>query len=96
MVFLAKRDAIHQHRSFGVLLCARYVFFVNLDQIKVTTVCVCRYLAVICPVLLHGLYDLIATLDQGELSLIFIGFIGIMFLAAYRTVKKLSSQDRYI
>ncbi len=46
--------------------------------------------------LLHGLYDLIATLDRGELSLVFVGFIAVMFLAAYRTVKKLSAQDKYM
>ena len=89
--------AVPGHACFGVFMGAWYGLAKSHERHgHVQYSKTCRYLAVICPVLLHGLYDLIATLDQSELSLIFIGFIGIMFLAAYRTVKKLSRQDRYI
>lgn len=95
--FVRALTAVPGHACFGVFMGAWYGLAKSHERHGHTQYSkVCRYLAVICPVLLHGLYDLIATLDQGELSLIFIGFIGIMFLAAYRTVKKLSSQDRYI
>ena len=95
--FVRALTAVPGHACFGVFMGAWYGLAKSHERHGHAQYSkVCRYLAVICPVLLHGLYDLIATLDQGELSLIFIGFIGIMFLAAYRTVKKLSSQDRYI
>ena len=89
--------AVPGHACFGVFMGAWYGLAKSHErhghaQYSKT----CRYLAVICPVLLHGLYDLIATLDRSDLSLVFIGFIGVMFAAAYRTVKKLSRQDRYI
>ena len=89
--------AVPGHACFGVFMGAWYGLAKSHErhghaQYSKT----CRILAVICPVLLHGLYDLIATLDRGDLSLVFIGFIVIMFLAAYRTVKKLSAQDKYI
>ena len=56
----------------------------------------CRRLAVVCPTLLHGLYDFIATMDSTEPALGFIAFIAVMFLAAYGMIRRLSHKDRYI
>ena len=53
-------------------------------------------LALICPVLLHGLYDFIAVMDQTDTARYFIGFIAIMFIAAYLMIRRLSRKDRYI
>ena len=95
--FIRALTAVPGHACFGVFMGAWYGLAKSHDRHgheKYSKVC--RYFAVICPVLLHGLYDLIATLDRGELSLVFIGFIAVMFLAAYRTVKKLSAQDKYL
>ena len=95
--FVRALTAVPGHACFGVFMGAWYGTAKSHERHGHANYCkVSQYLAVICPVLLHGLYDLIATLDRGELSLVFVGFISIMFLAAYRTVKKLSIQDRYL
>ena len=95
--FVRALTAVPGHACFGVFMGAWYGLAKSHERHGHAEYSkVSRYLAVICPVLLHGLYDLIATLDRGELSLVFVGFIGVMFLAAYRTVKKLSAQDKYL
>ncbi len=95
--FVRALTAVPGHACFGVFMGAWYGLAKSHERHGHAEYSkVSRYLAVICPVLLHGLYDLIATLDRGELSLVFVGFIAVMFLAAYRTVKKLSTQDKYM
>ena len=95
--FIRALTAVPGHACFGVFMGAWYGLAKSHERHGHAEYSkVSRYLAVICPVLLHGLYDLIATLDRGELSLVFVGFIAVMFLAAYRTVKKLSAQDKYM
>ena len=95
--FVRALTAVPGHACFGVFMGAWYGLAKSHERHGHAEYSkVSRYLAVICPVLLHGLYDLIATLDRGELSLVFVGFIAVMFLAAYRTVKKLSAQDKYL
>ena len=95
--FIRALTAVPGHACFGVFMGAWYGLAKSHERHGHAEYSkVSRYLAVICPVLLHGLYDLIATLDRSELSLVFVGFIAVMFLAAYRTVKKLSAQDKYM
>ena len=95
--FVRALTAVPGHACFGVFMGAWYGLSKSHERHGHAEYSkVSRYLAVICPMLLHGLYDLIATLDRSELSLVFVGFIAVMFLAAYRTVKKLSAQDKYL
>lgn len=95
--FIRALTAVPGHACFGVFMGAWYGLAKSHERHGHAEYCkVSRCLAVVCPVLLHGLYDLIATLDKGSLSLVFIAFIAVMFLAAYRTVKHLSMQDKYI
>jgi RsiW-degrading membrane proteinase PrsW (M82 family) len=54
---------------------------------------VCRTMAVLLPVLIHGTYDLIATVGN---TWIFVLFIAVMFAISFTTVKKLSAQDHYL
>lgn len=56
----------------------------------------CRRNALLVPVLLHGCYDFIATINNTLFAAIFLVFITIMFSSARRTVAKLSQDDRYI
>ena len=49
--------------------------------------------AVWVPVVLHGLYDFIASLDQEYMTLVFLVFIGILFFISVRLVKRTSAQD---
>ena len=57
---------------------------------------VCRRRALWLPVLIHGMYDFLASLDFDYSGLIFIVFIVIVFIAASRRVKIVSRNDRFI
>jgi len=48
------------------------------------------------PMLIHGTYDFITTLNTGLSSLAFVVFIVALFAVAMRLVKKESREDRYI
>ena len=56
----------------------------------------CRRLAVLVPVLLHGTYDFIATYEYDGYAWIFVVFVVLLFAAAYRMIKKLARDDRFI
>ena len=53
-------------------------------------------LSVVVPVLLHGAYDFIATYEYDGYAWIFVAFVVLLFAAAYRMIKKLSRDDRFI
>lgn len=55
-----------------------------------------RKLSLVVPVLMHGTYDFIATLDSYLFSLIFIAFVVSMFGIALRMVKRTSRNDYHI
>ena len=57
---------------------------------------VCRRRALWLPVLIHGMYDFLASLEFAYIGLIFIAFIVVVFLAARRRVKIVSRNDRFI
>lgn len=54
-----------------------------------------RRMSVVMPAIMHGIYDFIATWDQG-ISVLFIVFVVIMFVWASRLVKNMSKNDKYI
>lgn len=88
--------AIPGHACFGVFMGAWYGLAKAHERHgHGENSALCRKFAVICPVLLHGLYDLIATVDQTERAVYFVGFIALMFLAAYSMIRRLSRQDKY-
>ncbi|MBQ9196406.1 MAG: PrsW family intramembrane metalloprotease [Clostridia bacterium] len=89
--------AVPGHACFGVFMGAWYGLARRYENYGLQERSrLCRALAVVCPVLLHGLYDLIATVERSAFSPVFIGFILLMFLAAFLTIRRLSRQDRYI
>ena len=89
--------AIPGHACFGVFMGAWYgLAKAHERRGHEENSRVCRRLALICPALLHGLYDFIAVLEDARAVLYFLVFIGVMFFAAYKTVKKLSREDRFI
>ena len=51
--------------------------------------------ALLCPMVLHGIYDLIASSNRQGTLTVFITFIVLMFLAAYFTIRNLSRRDRF-
>lgn len=89
--------AIPGHACFGVFMGAWYglakshALHGHPDSSKF-----CLRLAVICPMLLHGLYDFIATMDRGGISWVFVIFIAVMFFTAYTMIRRLSKTDQYL
>ena len=55
-----------------------------------------RVRALLIPALLHGFYDFIASRESGAGSLVFIVFVILMFVTAYRLVRHVSDNDSYI
>ena len=56
----------------------------------------CRVAAVVVPALLHGGYDFAASLESRGYMWIFIVFVVVMFVTAFRLVKRMSDRDRNI
>ena len=89
--------AIPGHACFGVFMGAWYGLAKAHDRKgHAESSRICRWMALICPLLLHGLYDFIATINQNSSTVIFIAFIALMFFAAYKTIHHLSRQDQYL
>ena len=89
--------AVPGHACFGVFMGAWYGLAKRYENYGYPEKSRrCRTLAVLLPTLLHGAYDLIATLERSALSWGFAGFILALFAAALYAVKKLSREDRFI
>ena len=55
-----------------------------------------RARALLIPALLHGFYDFVASRESAAGSLVFIVFVILMFVTAYRLVRHVSDNDSYI
>ena len=55
-----------------------------------------RRLAVVVPMVLHGIYDFIASSEAGSSEWVFLVFVAVLFLITSRMVKRLSRTDQYI
>lgn len=55
-----------------------------------------RVRALVIPALLHGFYDFTASRQTPASSILFIIFVIVMFVTAYRLVKHVAANDRYI
>ena len=89
--------AIPGHACFGVFMGVWYGAAKRSEMYgNIALSAVQRKMALIIPILLHGCYDFIATVDNSAYSVVFIVFVAAMFFAAYRAVKKASRNDEYI
>ena len=89
--------AVPGHACFGVFMGAFYGLAKRYDNIGDADRCLrCRRFAVVIPVLLHGAYDYIATYEYDGYAWFFVAFVAVLFLAAYRMIKKLARDDRFI
>ena len=89
--------AVPGHACFGVFMgafygmarrCANYGY----EQASKN----CRRLAVVVPMVLHGIYDFIASSEAGSSEWVFLVFVAVLFLITSRMVKRLSRTDQYI
>lgn len=55
-----------------------------------------RVRALLIPALLHGFYDFAASAESSVMSVVFLLFVVVMFVTAYRLVKHVSANDTYI
>ena len=89
--------AVPGHACFGVFMGVFYAMakmYANRGEEGKSRIC--RRLSVEIPILLHGTYDFIAMRESGVISLTFVVFVLIMFIIAFRLVKKTSAEDTYI
>ena len=89
--------AVPGHACFGVFMGAFYGLAKRYDNFgDEYRSRRCRRFAVLVPVLLHGTYDFIATYEYDGYAWIFVVFVVLLFAVAYRMIKKLSRDDRFI
>ena len=89
--------AIPGHASFGVFMGVFYaaakLYHIYGDEMSSQRF---RILSVLIPVLLHGAYDYIATMETVTENPLFIIFIAILFISANIVVSRVSRNDRYM
>ena len=89
--------AVPGHACFGVFMGAfygmarRYANYGYENAAKNR-----RRLAVIIPMVLHGIYDFIASSETGSSEWVFLVFVAVLFLVTSRMVRRLSQTDQYI
>ena len=89
--------AIPGHACFGVFmgvwygLAKKFDMYGNEEKAK-------RYrkLAVVCPILLHGSYDFIASMENSWFTLVFIAFMAGLFHISLRMVRQQANRDHYL
>ena len=89
--------AIPGHACFGVFMGMWYGFGKKYDNERNERASKAyRIMSFLLPAFIHGCYDFAAAMEGDAYAWIFIAFILIMFIIAFRLIKKLSYNDRYI
>ena len=89
--------AVPGHACFGVFMGAFYGMArrcANYGYERASKNC--RRLAVVVPMVLHSIYDFIASSEAGSSEWVFLVFVAVLFLITSRMVKRLSRTDQYI
>lgn len=89
--------AVPGHACFGVLMGGWYGLAKRKEvQGWNSASRLARVFAVVCPALVHGAYDYIATNESDLGTVSFIVFVIIMFVICFYTVRRLSNEDKYL
>lgn len=89
--------AIPGHACFGVFMGIFYGLAKSYDYLgEASKTKACSTLSVVIPVLLHGCYDYIATMQKAGSSLVFVVFVIALFVISLKLVSTMSKNDRYI
>ena len=89
--------AVPGHASFGVFMGAYYgLARRSANRGERSMSALSRVLAVLVPMLIHGLYDYIATSETETVSGTFLIFVIAVFVLAFVLIKQLSKRDEYI
>ncbi len=88
--------AIPGHACFGVFMGVFYGLARGYAYLEKNSLsCLFRALAVVVPAIIHGTYDYIASVQTQEGSLIFLGFIAVLFILSFALVNHMSRNDHY-
>lgn len=89
--------AIPGHACFGVFMGVFYGLARREANWKqVSNARLFKVLAIIVPVLLHGAYDYIASMEADAGTWYFVAFIAALFVVSFLVVSRVSKRDRYI
>lgn len=90
--------AIPGHACFGVFMGVFYGMARRCASESTSSSDVTKYnvLSILVPMLLHGAYDFIATMEETGSGWYFLIFTALLFFFAYRVTGKSSKEDRYI
>lgn len=89
--------AVPGHACFGVFMGAWYGLAKKYESYGMHSQSkICRVVALLSSIVLHGCYDFTASIENQNYAWIFVAFVVAMFLVAFRLVKKLSQNDRYV
>ena len=89
--------AVPGHACFGVFMGVWYGLAKRYEGLRMEEKSArCRLCALLVPSFMHGVYDFTATLDSVQYGWIFTAFIFVMFLIAFRLVRRMSKKDQYI
>ena len=89
--------AIPGHACFGVFMGVFYGFARKYENFgNPSAAKACRFLCVLFPVLLHGTYDYIASMEEAAGGWYFTVFVAVLFIVSYVLVGKMSKKDKYI
>ena len=89
--------AVPGHACFGIFMGVFYSiakeYDLNGDHVKSSLY---RKLAVIIPVLIHGAYDFIVSMNSDYATIFFFVFVILLFLVTFRLINKMSRNDRHM
>ena len=89
--------AVPGHACFGVFMGVWYGLAKKYENYgKHGKSIVCRWMAFLLPVLMHGCYDFIASIENANYAWLFWVFIAVLFVIAWLLVRKGSKHDQYI
>ena len=89
--------AVPGHACFGIFMGVFYSiakeYDLNGDHVKSSLY---RKLAMIIPVLIHGAYDFIVSMNSDYATILFFVFVILLFLVTFRLINKISRNDRHM
>ena len=89
--------AVPGHACFGVFMGVWYGLAKRYEGLGKTEKCTqCRRQALLLPAFMHGVYDFTATLNSVHFGWIFTVFVIVMFVLAFRLVRRFSREDQYL
>ena len=89
--------AIPGHACFGVFMGVFYGIAKKYDYAHKRSMSIFyRSLSMVIPMLLHGAYDYIATMESQTGTWYYLAFIAVLFVISYVLVDKTSKMDQYI